>query len=231
MPSRAASRAPARPASSSPSPVSMSVSGMLRRQYLLVSLLACIANVTFGQDGLTHRNRRARKRIRTGRPPAAPSATVREYPPCTRADTDPQAGQDSDDDAHDAEITTASPVSSIRRTRSPASCGNNRASSSAPSCETSRPRTAAGGDGRTGVMADWAGNEAPGKAGVLADSCVLPGPRCPVTPTRQHIPDRDIQGHLVTPACENRPALQTASDHRIRGRAFSRGRQQPEPEQ
>jgi hypothetical protein len=25
----------------------------------------------------------------------------------------------------------------------------------------------------------------------LADSCVLPEPRCPVTPTRQHTPDRD----------------------------------------
>jgi hypothetical protein len=51
MPSRAASRAPARPASSSPNPVSIPVSGMLRRQYLLVSPLACMADVTFGHDG------------------------------------------------------------------------------------------------------------------------------------------------------------------------------------
>ena len=40
-------------------------------------------------------------------------------------------------------------------------------------------------------MAHWSGNEAPGKTGILADSCVLPEPRCPVAPTRQHIPDRD----------------------------------------
>ena len=78
MPSRAASRAPARPASSSPNPVSMPVSGMLRRQYLLVSPFACMANVPFGHDWQVHRNRSTRKMIRTGRPPAAPSATVRE---------------------------------------------------------------------------------------------------------------------------------------------------------
>jgi hypothetical protein len=205
MPSRPASRAPARPASSSPNPVSMSVSGTLRRQYLLVSPSACTANVAFGHDWLTHRNRRTRNMTRTGRPAAAPSATVREYPPCTRADSDPQAGQHSGDAMHEAEITTASPVSSTRCTRSPASCGNSRASSSAPSSDTSRTRTAAAGEGRTGVMADWAGNEAPGKAGVLVDSCVLPGPRCPVTPTRQHIPDRDNHGHLVTPVPRKPP--------------------------
>jgi hypothetical protein len=66
---------------SSPSPASTCVSGTLRRQYLLVSPAACRANVTFGHDGLTHKNRRARKMISTGRPPAAPSATVRQYPP------------------------------------------------------------------------------------------------------------------------------------------------------
>ena len=149
MPSRAASRAPARPASSSPNPVSMPVSGTLRRQYLLVRPSACIANVTFGHDGSRQRNRRTRKMISTGRPPAAPSATVREYPPCTRADADPQAGQRSGEAAHDAEITTASPVSSIRCTFSPASCGNSRTSSFWPSSETSRTRTAAG-DRRNG---------------------------------------------------------------------------------
>ena len=150
--------------------------------------------MTFGQDGLTHRNRRTRKMISTGRPLAAPSATVREYPPCTLADTDPQAGQHSEDAVHDAEITTASPVSSTRYTRSPASCGKSRASSFPPSSETSRTRTAAAAETGTGVMADWTGNEAPGKAGILADSCVLPEPRCPVTSTRQHIPDRDNPG-------------------------------------
>ena len=104
--------------------------------------------------------------ISTGRPPAAPSATVREYPPCTRADGDPQAGQHSDDDTHDAEITTASPVSSTRCTFSPASCGNSRTSSFWPSSETSRTRTAAGEEG-TGVMTDWTGIEAPGKGRYL----------------------------------------------------------------
>jgi hypothetical protein len=159
--------------------------------------------------------------IRTGRPPAAPSATVREYPPCTRADAEPQAGQESEEDMHDAEITTASPASSTRCTRSPASCGNSRASSLWPSPETSRTRTAAAAAGAgagaggeeeeeeegTGVMADWAGNEAPGKAGVYADSCVLPEPRCPVTPTRQHIPDRDNPGIPPRYPRENRPSV------------------------
>lgn len=108
-----ASRAPARPARSSPNPVSVRVSGTLRRQYLLVSPSDCMANVAFGQDPFTQRNRRTR-RTRTGRRPAAPSATVREYPPCTRADTDPQAGQQSEEAVHDAEITIAASVSSSR---------------------------------------------------------------------------------------------------------------------
>jgi hypothetical protein len=151
MPVRAASRAAARPASSSPNPVSMPVSGTLRRQYLLVSPFACMANVTLGHDGQVHRNRSTRKAISTARPPAAPSATVREYPPCTRADKDPQAGQHSEDTAHDAEITTASPVSSTRSTFSPASCGNNKARSFWPSSETSRTREAA--PETAGVMA------------------------------------------------------------------------------
>lgn len=51
MPSRAASRAPARRASSGPAPVSMSVSGTLRRQYLLVRPPAFIANAAVGHGG------------------------------------------------------------------------------------------------------------------------------------------------------------------------------------
>jgi hypothetical protein len=92
---------------------------MLRRQYLLVSRFACMANVPFGHDWQVHTNRSTRTMIRTGRPPAAPSATAREYPPCTRADTEPQAGQDPEEAVHDMVITTASPVSSTRCTLSP----------------------------------------------------------------------------------------------------------------
>ena len=106
--------------------------------------------MAFGHDGQVHRNRSTRKMIRTGRPPAAPSATVREYPPCTRADSDPQAGQDPEEAVHDAVITTASPVSSIRCTFSPASCGNRRVSSFWPSSDTFRTQ-AAGPEG-AGVM-------------------------------------------------------------------------------
>ena len=40
----------------------------------------------------------------------------------------------------DAEITTASPVSSTRRSRSPARCGNNTVSRLSPSSETSQTR-------------------------------------------------------------------------------------------
>jgi hypothetical protein len=62
-------------------------------------------------------------------------------------------------------------------------------------------------------MADWTGNEAPGKAGILADSCVLPEPRCPVTPTRQHIPDRDNPGDpaALTPRKPQRRHTQSAT--------------------
>jgi hypothetical protein len=58
--------------------VSIAVSGTLRRQYLLVSPSACTANVALGQAGLTQQNRRTLKMISSGRPPAAPSATLRE---------------------------------------------------------------------------------------------------------------------------------------------------------
>jgi len=41
---------------------------------------------------------------------------------------------------HDAEITTASPASSIRCTRNPARCGNSIVSRRSPSSETSQTR-------------------------------------------------------------------------------------------
>jgi hypothetical protein len=41
-------------------------------------------------------DRRTRKAISAGRPPAAPSATTREYPPCTREDSCPHRGQHAD---------------------------------------------------------------------------------------------------------------------------------------
>ena len=82
-----ASRAAARPASSSPNPASMASSGTLRRRYRSLNPLACPAKVTAGQAGFRQRNRRTCKTISTGRPPAAPSATMRAYPPCTRADS------------------------------------------------------------------------------------------------------------------------------------------------
>ena len=81
-----ASRVAARPASSSPNPASIPSSGTLRRRYRTLTPAACSAKVTAGQAGFRQRNRRTSKTISTGRPPAAPSATMREYPPCTRAD-------------------------------------------------------------------------------------------------------------------------------------------------
>ena len=82
-----ASRAAARPASSSPNPASMPSSGTLRRRYRSLSPPACSAKVTAGHCGFPQRNRRTCKTISTGRPPTAPSASTREYPPCTRADS------------------------------------------------------------------------------------------------------------------------------------------------
>ena len=76
-----ASRAAARPASSSPKPASMPSSGTLRRRYLADTPSACSANVTFGHEGSGQRNRRTDSTTSTGRPPAAPSATTRAYPP------------------------------------------------------------------------------------------------------------------------------------------------------
>ena len=72
-----------------------------------------------------------------GRPPAAPSATQRQYPPCTREDAAPHRGHRADDAADDAEITTASAVSSTWCTRSPDKCGNSTVSRFPPSSKTS----------------------------------------------------------------------------------------------
>jgi len=121
----------------------MPSSGTLRRRYRTVSPSACSANVTFAQPGSGQRNRRTAKTISTGRPPAAPSATTRPYPPCTCEDTAPHAGHRARGARQHAHSTTASPVSATRSTRSPARCGNNMNSSSSPCPETSRTRPAA----------------------------------------------------------------------------------------
>ena len=104
---------------------------------------ACSANVAFGHEGSGQRNRRTDSTISTGRPPAAPSATTRAYPPWTREDTAPHAGHRACASRQRARITTASPVSSTRSTRSPPRCGNNMSSSSSPCPEISRTRPAA----------------------------------------------------------------------------------------
>ena len=51
--------------------------GPIRLVKIDVSPAACSAKVTAGHCGFRQRNRRTRKTISTGRPPAAPSATVR----------------------------------------------------------------------------------------------------------------------------------------------------------
>ncbi len=121
----------------------MPSSGTLRRRYRTVRPSACSANVTFAHAGSGQRNRRTAKMISTGRPPAAPSATTRPYPPWTRADTAPHAGHRAQEARQHARIATASPVSSTRKMRSPRRCGNNISSSSSPCPETSRTRPAA----------------------------------------------------------------------------------------
>jgi hypothetical protein len=100
-------RAAVRPANSSPNPASGRVSGAVRRRYRDVIPSACSANVTRGHDHRRHRNRRTCKETSTGRPPA----TTRRYLPCTCDDSCPHTGQDADTARHEAEITTASPVS------------------------------------------------------------------------------------------------------------------------
>ena len=81
MPMAPASRAAARPASSRPTPASMPSSGTLRRRYRSDTPPACSANVARAHEGSGQRNRRTDSAISTGRPPAAPSATTRAYPP------------------------------------------------------------------------------------------------------------------------------------------------------
>ena len=81
MPRVPASRAPTRPASSSPKPAGTPSSGTLRRRYHAGRPPACSANVTFMHEDSGQRNRRTDSAISTGRPPAAPSATTRAYPP------------------------------------------------------------------------------------------------------------------------------------------------------
>ena len=112
--------------------------GPIRLVKIGVSPAACSAKVTAGHCGFRQRNRRTRKTISTGRPPAAPSATVRAYPPCTRADSSPHRGQHAESARHDAAIITATPASSTRCTRSPAKCGNSTASKAWPCSETSQ---------------------------------------------------------------------------------------------
>ena len=81
MPMVPASRAAACPASSRPKLASMPSSGTLRRRYRSDTPPACSANVALGHEGSGQRNRRTDSAISTGRPPAAPSATTRAYPP------------------------------------------------------------------------------------------------------------------------------------------------------
>ena len=121
----------------------MPSSGTLRRRYRSDTPPACSANVAFGHEGSGQRNRRTDSAISTGRPLAAPSATTRAYPPWTREDTAPHAGHRACAARQHARITTASPVSSTRPTRSPRRCGNSMNSSSSPCPETSRTRPAA----------------------------------------------------------------------------------------
>jgi hypothetical protein len=76
-PSKAASRAPARPASASATAVSISASAGVRRAYRTVRPWTCSANVITGQSGAGQKNRRTVSRISTGLPPIAASASRR----------------------------------------------------------------------------------------------------------------------------------------------------------
>ena len=99
MPRSRASRAPARPASSSPNPVSSCRQRHAAPGSTGWSALGLHSRTwPSGTPDRRQRNRRTRKMISTGRPPAAPSATIREYPPCTRDGRARTAGQHSDDD-------------------------------------------------------------------------------------------------------------------------------------
>jgi hypothetical protein len=123
----------------------MPSSGTLRRRYRADTPAACSANVTLGHEVSGQRNRRTASAISTGRPPAAPSATTRAYPPWTREDTASHNGHRACAARQHARITTASPVSSTWPIRSPRRCGNNMNSSSSPGPDTSRTRPAADG--------------------------------------------------------------------------------------
>ena len=91
MPSDAAIRAPARPASASPTCASNPSSGRLRRRRRAVSPSTCSANVVIGQTELPQKNRRTARRMTIGRAPTGPSWIWRTYPLCTRDDHAPQA--------------------------------------------------------------------------------------------------------------------------------------------
>jgi hypothetical protein len=77
IPSRQASRAPARPASASATAVSIAASGGVRRAYRKLRPSTCSANVVSGQSGAAQKNRRTVSRITTGLPPIAASASRR----------------------------------------------------------------------------------------------------------------------------------------------------------
>jgi hypothetical protein len=76
-PSRAPSRAAARPANANPTAASIRPSPTLRRAYRQVNPGICSAKVRFGHPGASQNNRRTPRVIATGVPPIGASATRR----------------------------------------------------------------------------------------------------------------------------------------------------------
>jgi hypothetical protein len=76
-PSRAPSRAAARPARANPAAASIRPNSTLRRAYREVNPGICSANVRFGQSAASQNSRRTPRVIATGVPPIGASATRR----------------------------------------------------------------------------------------------------------------------------------------------------------
>ncbi len=124
MPSAAASRAPARPHSAAATAASAAASGGVRRANREASPSTCPANVTSGQPGSRHRNRRAASRITTGRPPAGTSRSRRGYREWTRPDSPPHRGHAASAAAGLTCKNTRPASSWARSVTTPARCGS-----------------------------------------------------------------------------------------------------------
>ena len=124
-PSRAARRAPARPANASPMRSNTLRHNEVRRPCRPVSPSTCSAHVRAAQPIASQKNRRTRNRSATDWPATATSARLRSYRLCTRRERPPHDGQVPSSARTRAQTSTPAPDHSTFSISTPATCGSN----------------------------------------------------------------------------------------------------------